>query len=326
MGAGAAAAALAALATGGLLGGAAGSKCNDVNYPALRRMQSSALGLELGKHDDGSEAEMPAMHPGLVRMEAEQSYRLMHPIYKTEDLEIKPAHREPNGVRDSLALGAVRFARGTFDVVTGYNSKGHNSESHWLRRVLFLETVAGVPGMVAAMLRHMASLRNMEPDNGWIHTLLEEAENERMHLLTFIDVQKASWALRGLILLAQGVFFNAYLLAYLVSPTTCHRFIGYLEEEAVRTYTHLLEDLDTNPDLAHWSKSRAPAVAIDYWRLPDNATLRDVVAVVRADEACHSHVNHTFAAIPREAPNPFGVGDHDFDKDDFTKERTTGGA
>lgn len=108
---------------------------------------------------------------------------------------VKPAHRKPEGARDSVALSAVKLARGAFDVVTGYNSTGNNSEAHWLRRVIFLETVAGVPGMVAAMLRHMASLRNMEPDNGWIHTLLEEAENERMHLLTFIEIQKASWAL-----------------------------------------------------------------------------------------------------------------------------------
>lgn len=39
---------------------------------------------------------------------------------------------------------------------------------------------AGVPGMVAGMLRHLHSLRRMERDHGWIHTMLEEAENERM--------------------------------------------------------------------------------------------------------------------------------------------------
>jgi hypothetical protein len=67
------------------------------------------------------------------------------------------------------------------------------------QRILFLETIAGVPGMVAAMLRHLTSLRLMvsqtsfltvkflmiwqRRDSGWIHTLLEEAENERMHLM-----------------------------------------------------------------------------------------------------------------------------------------------
>jgi hypothetical protein len=40
----------------------------------------------------------------------------------------------------------------------------------------------------------------------------------------------------------------------------------------------------------------APAIAIDYWRLPANATLKDVVTVVRADEAHHRDVNH-FASV-----------------------------
>ena len=40
------------------------------------------------------------------------------------------------------------------------------------RRICFLETVAGVPGMVAAMTRHLHSLRRLKRDFGWIHTLL----------------------------------------------------------------------------------------------------------------------------------------------------------
>lgn len=57
------------------------------------------------------------------------------------------------------------------------------SENEWLNRILFLETTAAVPGMVAATIRHLQSLRLMKRDSGWIHTLLEEAENERMHLM-----------------------------------------------------------------------------------------------------------------------------------------------
>ena len=60
------------------------------------------------------------------------------------------------------------------------------SESKYLTRAIFLETIAAVPGMVAGMHRHMRSLRTLRPDGGWIHHLLEEAENERMHLLTFL--------------------------------------------------------------------------------------------------------------------------------------------
>jgi hypothetical protein len=47
-------------------------------------------------------------------------------------------------------------------------------------RNVFLESVAGVPGMVAGMLRHLHSMRRMKRDNGWIETLLEESFNERM--------------------------------------------------------------------------------------------------------------------------------------------------
>ena len=59
-------------------------------------------------------------------------------------------------------------------------------ESKWLTRCIFLEAIAGVPGMVGGMARHLKSLRSMKPDHGIIHHLLEEAENERTHLFMFI--------------------------------------------------------------------------------------------------------------------------------------------
>ena len=39
---------------------------------------------------------------------------------------------------------------------------------------------------------------------------------------------------------AKGVFFNFYFITYMISPKYCHAAVGYLEEEAVLTYTHLL--------------------------------------------------------------------------------------
>ena len=86
--------------------------------------------------------------------------------------------------------------------------------------------VAGVPGMVGGMLRHLRSLRDMKRDHGWIHTLLEEAENERMHLLTFLQLRQPGLFFRLFVLGAQGVFFNFYFVAYLLSPKFCHRFVG----------------------------------------------------------------------------------------------------
>lgn len=66
------------------------------------------------------------------------------------------------------------------------------SEAQWLSRILLLESIAGVPGMVAATVRHLRSLRLMKRDGGWIHTLLEEAENERARPFFSLDRAKAN--------------------------------------------------------------------------------------------------------------------------------------
>lgn len=62
------------------------------------------------------------------------------------------------------------------------------TEKQWVTRAVFLETVAAIPGFVGGMHRHMKSLRTMERDHGWIHHLLEESENERMHLFIFLHL------------------------------------------------------------------------------------------------------------------------------------------
>jgi Alternative oxidase. len=76
-----------------------------------------------------------------------------------------------------------------------------------------------------------------------IETLLEEAFNERMHLLTFLKLAEPGWFMRLMVLGAQGVFFNGFFVSYLISPRICHRFVGYLEEEAVITYTRAIQEL-----------------------------------------------------------------------------------
>jgi len=90
------------------------------------------------------------------------------------------------------------------------------AEKDWMLRILFLETVAGVPGMVGGMLRHLKSLRKLEKEGRWIETLLEEAENERMHLMTFMAIKKPGFWMRMMIVFAQGVFCNAFFFAYLL--------------------------------------------------------------------------------------------------------------
>ena len=159
-------------------------------------------------------------------------------------------------------------------------------------RAVVLETVAGVPGMVAGMWNHLRSLRKMEPDDrGWIKTLLEEAENERMHLMIFIEIAKPNWFERGLILLAQGVFWHFYLFLYVFFPTTAHRMVGYFEDQAVISYTQYLNRIESGAI----ENIDAPQIAIDYYGLESDAKLSDVVKAVREDEQGHADVNHGMA-------------------------------
>lgn len=191
-------------------------------------------------------------------------------------------HHEPSGFTDRFAYGLVRFMRFFADVFFA-GRYGH--------RAVVLETVAAVPGMVGGALQHLRSLRRLKDDDKWIRTLLDEAENERMHLMTFLHIARPSRLERFIIVLAQGVFYNAFFLLYLISSRTAHRLVGYLEEEAVVSYTEYLEGIDSG----RYENVPAPDIAIRYWTLPEDATLREVVVAVRADEAGHRDVNHDFA-------------------------------
>ena len=193
-------------------------------------------------------------------------------------------HFEPKNFSDKVALTFTKFLRLLAD--TFFRKRyGH--------RAVVLETIAAVPGMVAGMLLHLKSLRKMEDDRGWIKTLLDEAENERMHLMTFIHVAKPTLIERIIILIAQFIFIITYAIIYLISQRTAHRIVGYFEEEAVVSYTEYLNELESGaiPD------EPAPEVAINYWNLPLHSTLKDVVRVIRDDEAGHRDVNHNFANI-----------------------------
>uniref|UniRef100_A0A0B6ZZS3 Alternative oxidase n=2 Tax=Arion vulgaris TaxID=1028688 RepID=A0A0B6ZZS3_9EUPU len=236
------------------------------------------------------------------------TYVLPHPIWTEEQLHnVKVTHKQPEGFVDKMAYGTVKLFRGGFDVFSGFIF-GQRNERKWLNRICFLETVAGVPGMVAAMMRHMRSLRRMQRDQGWIHTLLEEAENERMHLLTALQLKNPSLFFRLCVIGSQGAFVTLFGMSYIVSPKFCHRFVGYLEEEAVKTYSKCLEDIDHGP-MQHWKTQLAPDVAIRYWKLKPDATMRDVILAIRADEAHHRVVNHSLASLKKDEFNPYKPGE-----------------
>ncbi|GIM04047.1 hypothetical protein Vretimale_8683 [Volvox reticuliferus] len=256
-----------------------------------------------GSFAAGAVAPHPGLRTDLINAQFTESC-MPHPTYSLDYLEtVRPTHMPPEKLHQLVGLRTIQVARWFFDKITGYSE--HMTDAQWLRRIIFLETVAGVPGMVAGMVRHLKSLRTMRRDHGWIHTLLEEAENERMHLITFLELRRPGPLFRAAVIAAQGVFFNAYFLSYLLSPRTCHAFIGFLEEEAVKTYTHALAEIDAG---RLWKDAPAPQIAVQYWGLPKDATMRDLVLAVRADEACHAHVNHTFSKMAPNQTNPFASG------------------
>lgn len=198
-------------------------------------------------------------------------------------------HYAPRDGADRVALGFTKALRWCADTFFA-KRYGH--------RAIVLETVAAVPGMVGATINHLKCLRRMCDDMGWIRTLMEEAENERMHLMTFVEVAQPTAFERFIILAVQWVFYLGFFALYLISPRTAHRVVGYFEEEAVISYTLYLREIDEGRS----PNGPAPGIARHYWQLDASATLRDVVLMVRADEAHHRDVNHGFADTLKGCP------------------------
>ncbi|MEL6877533.1 MAG: alternative oxidase [Pseudomonadota bacterium] len=207
------------------------------------------------------------------------------PLVRQVNLDAKlDVHVAPVSLSDKVAFAFVKLLRFFADKFFT-RRYGH--------RAVVLETVAAVPGMVGGLWQHLKALRYIRDDEGWIRTLLDEAENERMHLMTFIEIAQPNRFERALIMATQLVFYNFYFFLYLFAPRTAHRVVAYFEEEAVFSYTQYLAEVDAG----RHENVPAPQIAIDYWQLPQDARLRDVIIAVRADEAEHRDVNHDFVTV-----------------------------
>ena len=189
----------------------------------------------------------------------------------------------PSLLSDKFALSMTKFFRFIADAFF-VDRYGH--------RAVVLETVAGVPGMVAGVLMHFKSLRSMKTGYGAsIREMLAEAENERMHLMFFIEIAKPNLFERILVLSAQFFFGVFYFFMYLFFPKTSHRMIGYFEDEAVESYSEYLKLVESGiiDNIA------APELAINYYGMKKDARLSDLIIRVRADEMHHSDTNHKYA-------------------------------
>tara|TARA_B100000945_G_C20375467_1_gene594313 strand:- start:61 stop:663 length:603 start_codon:yes stop_codon:yes gene_type:complete len=159
-------------------------------------------------------------------------------------------------------------------------------------RAVVLETVAGVPGMVAGVWMHFKSLRKMKAGYGeQIREMLSEAENERMHLMFFIEIARPNLVERFIVLSSQLIFGIFYVFMYIFFTRTAHRMIGYFEDEAVSSYSEYLNMVESGKV----ENIPAPHLAINYYNLGANAKLSDLIKCVRADEQHHSETNHNYA-------------------------------
>ena len=186
-------------------------------------------------------------------------------------------------ISEAFALSMTKFFRIIADTFFA-KRYGH--------RAVVLETVAGVPGMVAGVWMHFKSLRAMKAGYGeQIREMLAEAENERMHLMFFIEIAKPNYFERFIVLFAQVIFGLFYLFMYIFFTRTAHRMIGYFEDEAVKSYTEYLELVESGKV----ENIQAPKLAINYYKLGTDAKLSDLIRCVRADEEHHSETNHNYA-------------------------------
>ena len=186
-------------------------------------------------------------------------------------------------ISDAFAISMTKFFRIIADTFFA-KRYGH--------RAVVLETVAGVPGMVAGVWMHFKSLRVMKAGYGeQIREMLAEAENERMHLMFFIEIAKPNYFERFIVLFAQVIFGLFYLFMYIFFTRTAHRMIGYFEDEAVKSYTEYLELVESGKV----ENIQAPKLAINYYELGTDAKLSDLIRCVRADEEHHSETNHNYA-------------------------------
>ncbi len=298
-----------------------------VNTTRLRRVSvamipfrrlSTQLESNTDSFRDGARSQMhfrlsqhkhPLHIPKVDVLPGDHKGRLMNHIWSDEEIETRLSNlhvHTPVTTSDKVMHTLMRTAYHSFNFLTNYKPENTPVKSvEW--RLIILESVAGVPGFLAAGMRHFHSLRVLKRDHGWIHTLLEEAENERMHLLTVLKMFEAGPTTRFLVITAQYVMTPLLWMIYTIKPKAMHRFVGYLEETACETYANIIHQVETPGTPLHkeWAELAAPDIAKGYWHLKEDARWLDVLKCIFADEANHRDVNHTFASMESDDPNPF---------------------
>lgn len=169
----------------------------------------------------------------------------------------------------------------TFNALTRFNVQNPSPQS-CVWRLILLESVAGVPGFLAASHRHFSAIRHLKRDFGWINTLLEEAENERMHLMICMKMFDAGLITRAVVVAAQLLMTPFLAGLYAVHPKACLPLRRLPGRNGV---LHLQTDHHLRPHARHGAALRMgqPQGASNRARLLQPARGRDVGGRARAN-------------------------------------------
>jgi hypothetical protein len=228
---------------------------------------------EGGQHRQKGSLSYPL---GLGTCSTEYMHNKGRGVYSDEELDVKLTHVEPKTTSDKAAVAAVGVVRLSFDAVSLWKIGQITLQAKVLRWVIFLEAIAGIPGFVAAMFRHFKSLRTFVQDGGMLKMFLDEANNERMHLLSFVCMRDPGMFMRVSVMTSQAAVGVRFLILYAISPHFYHQFVGHVEEKACHTYTTIIDAIKNAPessDLSEWRTQLAPKIARGYWHLGPKGTV-----------------------------------------------------
>lgn len=235
--------------------------------------------------------------------------QLQNGIWSQNEIELTRKQvylHQPKSWIDSILYQLMKQSYHLFNILTKYQENNPTINSIEFRLIV-LASISGIPSFISSFCRYFRSLRTLSRDYGWIPCLLEEAENERMHLLICLRMFEANIIMRIFVFITQIFITPILFLIYLIHPKALFRFVGYLDETAVHTYINLLKHIETPGTQLYdqWKDLPAPPLAISYWKLPLDAKWIDVLKAMMMDKATHRDVNHTFATIQGDDPRPY---------------------
>lgn len=217
-------------------------------------------------------ARLPALEANLSGV-LQLQLSLPHNIWSEHSLHgVQLACMRPGSVADSAAYGATRFLTCSVDLVSWLTL---SRERRWLRRLLFLSTISGAPGRaLAAAERH--------PSDKWARALLSEAASERARLAILMEIRAPGPVSQTFIESGQALLSRCFSATRYALPRFCKWFGGYVEEEQVKAYTQLLEDIEAGA-APTFANAQASALACEHYGLPVGTSLREVISCMRAE-------------------------------------------